>query len=339
MSLESANYVSDLDSSNPDGTDLTSQGDDHIRLLKAALKATFPGASKAFRFPNCAVEATSSVSVSFPADQNKLIAVSALAAARTVSLPDPASGGTVNEDGFSVIVVKTDTSVNAVTIDGSGSQTINGALTLALTEPFQIAVLTWSKLDVEWYATVTLNGGKYIGETFEYCGTTAPALSLLCYGQAISRTTYAALFARIGEVYGVGNGATTFNVPDDRGRVTAGQDDMGGTSADRLTGVTDGINGDTLGATGGLETTTIVQANLPDVNLNLLASKAVTDVTLNQGSFGAASGVAFNALTISTNLSVPKAAVTGAVALGGSGTAMNNLPPMIIKNKCIFAGI
>jgi hypothetical protein len=74
------------------------------------------------------------------------------------------------------------------------------------------------------------------GSVMPYAGSTAPSGWLLSYGQAISRSTYATLFAAIGTTYGVGDGATTFNVPDLRGRLVAGQDDMGGTSANRLTG-------------------------------------------------------------------------------------------------------
>ena len=47
MPLESATYISDLDSANPAATDLLSQGDDHIRLIKACLKATFPNINAA----------------------------------------------------------------------------------------------------------------------------------------------------------------------------------------------------------------------------------------------------------------------------------------------------
>lgn len=103
-----------------------------------------------------------------------------------------------------------------------------------------------------------------------FAGATAPAGSLLSYGQAISRTAYAGLFAALSTTYGTGDGSTTFNLPDLRGRVVAGQDDMGGSSANRLTAA---LDGDTLGATGGLETTTgptdagAVDAAAPTVNV------------------------------------------------------------------------
>ena len=71
-------------------------------------------------------------------------------------------------------------------------------------------------------------------------GATAPTGWFLCDGQAISRSTYSNLFAVIGTTYGAGDGTassgTTFNVPDLRGRTIAGQDDMGGSAASRLTG-------------------------------------------------------------------------------------------------------
>src|SRR5690606_34297519 len=101
-----------------------------------------------------------------------------------------------------------------------------------------------------------------IGTVVDYAGTTAPAGWLFCAGQAVSRSTYAALFAVIGTTYGSGNGSTTFNLPDLRGRVTAGRDNMGGTSADRLTNKPGGVNGDVLGATGGAETQALIVSQL-----------------------------------------------------------------------------
>lgn len=79
----------------------------------------------------------------------------------------------------------------------------------------------------------------------------------LCAGQAVSRSTYADLFAAIGVTYGAGDGSTTFNLPDLRGRVPAGLDNMGGTAANRITG------GTTLGGNGGTEAVTLTSAQIP----------------------------------------------------------------------------
>ena len=61
-----------------------------------------------------------------------------------------------------------------------------------------------------------------IGVIFDYGGTSAPTGFLLCDGSAVSRTTYADLFAIIGTSFGAGDGSTTFNLPDARGRVMIG---------------------------------------------------------------------------------------------------------------------
>ena len=68
-------------------------------------------------------------------------------------------------------------------------------------------------------------------KSYRLAGSTAPAGTLLCYGQAISRTDYVGLFTVIGTTYGVGDGTTTFNVPDLRGTVPAGKTNMGGSIA------------------------------------------------------------------------------------------------------------
>lgn len=190
-----------------------------------------------------------------------------------------------------------------------------------------------------------------IGAVIDYAGSTAPSFWLFAYGQNVSRTTYAALFAAIGTTYGVGDGVTTFTLPDLRGRVVAGKDDMGGSSANRLTDQTDGLNGDTLGDTGGAETTTIAQANLPNVSLSSGSLSATSETTVSTGGTkywgtttagwgsdggglsGPVNGTAAS-LTATTTTTI-----SGTVPLGGSGTAVNNVQPTIVLNKIIFAGV
>lgn len=104
-----------------------------------------------------------------------------------------------------------------------------------------------------------------IGITFSYSGSSAPTGFILAYGQAISRTTYSAYFDLVGTTYGAGDGSTTFNVPDYRGRVVAGKDNMGGSAASRLTNSGTGnpsIDGSTLGAAGGADRHTLTLAQL-----------------------------------------------------------------------------
>lgn len=76
-----------------------------------------------------------------------------------------------------------------------------------------------------------------VGGWIPYGGTTAPTGWLLCDGSQVSRTTYKSLYDVIGTMYGAGDGSTTFNVPDFRGRFVLGKAAAG--------------TGSTLGSTGG----------------------------------------------------------------------------------------
>lgn len=88
-----------------------------------------------------------------------------------------------------------------------------------------------------------------IGSCLTWFTDTAPDGWLLCRGQAVSRTTYAALYAVIGTQYGAGNGSTTFNLPNLQGRVPVGK------SSD--------TEFDTLGKTAGAKTHTLTGAEIP----------------------------------------------------------------------------
>jgi len=78
---------------------------------------------------------------------------------------------------------------------------------------------------------------------------------LFAAGQAVSRTNYSGLFNVLGTIYGSGDGSTTFNLPDLRGRSIFGLDNMGGSAAGRISlGLLGNIaSGTTLGSTGGEE--------------------------------------------------------------------------------------
>ena len=73
-----------------------------------------------------------------------------------------------------------------------------------------------------------------IGGGVDYWGSVLPGANWAwADGSAISRTTYATAFARLGVTYGPGNGTTTFNLPDKRGRASVARDDLGGTGGDQ----------------------------------------------------------------------------------------------------------
>lgn len=82
--------------------------------------------------------------------------------------------------------------------------------------PFHIFVYYDDGDSQQWVdLTAAMSGqGRKPGEFFWHCGTTPPPYALECDGSAVSRTTYAPLFAEIGTTFGVGDGSTTFNLPD-----------------------------------------------------------------------------------------------------------------------------
>lgn len=83
-------------------------------------------------------------------------------------------------------------------------------------------------------------GGVLTGEIKSVAFATAPQGYLSCDGSAVSRTTYATLFAAIGTTYGSGDGTTTFNVPDLRGEFLRGWDNGRGVDSGRSLGSTQG---------------------------------------------------------------------------------------------------
>lgn len=141
------------------------------------------------------------------------------------------------------------------------------------------------------------------GVIIPYGSATAPTGWLLCDGAAVSRTTYADLFAIIGTTFGVGDGSTTFNVPDCRGRFLLCKDNLGGSSANRVTAT----EADNLGQGTGEETHVLTIAEMPS----------------HAHRYGVA-GTATGAGSAKLNNLQP---VNFASGSAGSGTAHNNMPP------------
>lgn len=98
-----------------------------------------------------------------------------------------------------------------------------------------------------------------VGAVMAFPMSVDPPGWLLCYGQAVSRTQKPTdrLFGKIGVTYGTGDGSTTFNLPDLRGRVIAGTDSMGNVSANRITT----FDGDVIGNTGGAESVSVTSGS------------------------------------------------------------------------------
>jgi microcystin-dependent protein len=161
------------------------------------------------------------------------------------------------------------------------------------------------------------SGGAPTGALMPYAGTTAPSGWLMCDGQAVSRTTYATLFTVISTAYGVGDGSTTFNVPDLRGRFALGKDNMGGTSANRVTA----SQADNLGQGSGAETHTLSTAEMPSHGHGLYtAGSGTSGSPHNVGGSSYGNGGSQGGMS-----TLP----------AGSGSAHNNMPPYQTFNYII----
>jgi len=181
----------------------------------------------------------------------------------------------------------------------------------------------------------TVSQGTPVGSVMDYAGANAPSGWMLCFGQAISRTAYAALFAAIGTTYGAGDGSTTFNLPDLRGRVSAGRDNMGGSAAGRLNA---SVAGSVLGAAGGAQAHVLSLGEMPLHNHGGIttASGAYSQ------SFGAVlvNGFGTNSLPQNggagfTTLTVNAPNHQHGIPAQGGNTAHNNVQPTLILNKII----
>lgn len=227
-------------------------------------------------------------------------------------------------------------------VDGLGAKPLRSAPSIELPAGVLVQGTPYVALYNNSDAAFYLVGGYVnpyqipIGGFLDYAGTTAPnSAFVLPYGQAISRTTYSTLFSLISTTFGSGDGSTTFNVPDIRGRVVAGKDDMGGSSANRLTAADDGLNGDTLGATGGGETQTLVTANLPPYTPagSVSVTSTLTDwlrggVSDNYSSIGG-----FGIYNSPTKAQITSTGTLTGTAQGGTSTAFGVVQPTIILSK------
>lgn len=231
---------------------------------------------------------------------------------------------------------------------GAPSYTFNTAQTTGFyqTAGGNIGVSIGGTEVVEFGSGGLVKGGKFVGEIFDYVGSTAPALCVLCYGQTLSRTAYAALWAFAQTEIAAGNtffnngdGSTTFGIGDLRGRVRAGRDNMGGSAASRLTSSYFGANASTMGTPGGLEYNVLVTAHLPAHN------HGVTDPGHTHSINGTANGQSPSVGTTSQSFNnvVSQGGNTGSAITNisiqntGSGAAHPNVQPTLIVNACLFA--
>ncbi len=158
---------------------------------------------------------------------------------------------------------------------------------------------------------------------------------LPCDGSAVSRTTYAALFALLGTVYGSGNGTTTFNLPDLRGRTMVAPDG----SAGRLDA------NDALGNSGGTQKHTLTTSEMPSHAHTMDAAGAHTHIGDNGQNILFGSGVpqsygigapdGGHPAQIASGATDSQGSHTHTINSNGSGTAHNNMQPYLVVNMII----
>lgn len=241
--------------------------------------------------------------------------------------------GQTFSSGDQVTATKLNDIANGATFTSAADTTDNSTLTLSssklkvkdagitatqlatdavITAKIQDGAVTAAKL-----AQAAINAIMPAGSVIPFAGLTAagpPAGWLFCDGGNHFQVDEPALFAALGTTYG--STATTFNVPDLRGRVVAGRDDMGVFNpAGRLTTAGSGINGTNLGAANGLtETHTLSIAEMDHTN----------DTPTTSHNVNAGSGV----------ITAPSSATTNTINTS-SATAHNNVQPTMILNYII----
>ena len=219
------------------------------------------------------------------------------------------------EDGITATALKADAAATATALAAVKSTADAAATATALA-----AV----KTTADAAATATaLAAAVPVGVVQMWAGASAPSGWLLCQGQAVSRTTYAALFAVCGTAYGAGNGTSTFNLPDLRARMPLGLNGSGTFNA--------------LGKTGGEENHTLTTAEMASHTHNFAGGVSFSWGTnmgdvhiLDTGS--AAPGPSTVANSLYTN-----SGTWNKTAATGGGGAHNNMPPYMVMNFIIRA--
>lgn len=156
-------------------------------------------------------------------------------------------------------------------------------------------------------------------------------------GQAISRTVYAKLFDLVGTKFGVGDGSTTFNLPDKRERVSV----MVAGTASRLTSSYFGGDSTQIGATGGSEKHTLTQAELPAIKPTGTITNGAITITPSSSPLvsgltnGQSGGDRSIPQTTNTAITASQAPSTFAGNNLGSGDAHAVVQPTIVCNYII----
>jgi microcystin-dependent protein len=159
----------------------------------------------------------------------------------------------------------------------------------------------------------------------QYVGSAAPDGFLLCDGTAVSRTSYAALFNLINTQFGAGDGSTTFNLPDLRGRVPLGA------------GTGPGLSARVVGNASGTETHQLSVDEMPSHGHNVVDNQHSHN--MNWSKFGAATGNLQTLVppSVAGEGSQASNLAPASISLGNAGGNLphNNMQPFLVMNYII----
>ncbi len=148
----------------------------------------------------------------------------------------------------------------------------------------------------------SLDSSPYVSEIMLFAGNFAPYGWVACQGQLLSIDENSALFALIGTTYG-GDGATTFGVPDFRGRIPIGA------------GQGPGLSNRVVGEQSGTATTALAANQMPTRSVTLVQARTVG--------------------TTATSVMAGRVDATKVLSTNGGGQAHNNMPPVCAMNYCM----
>lgn len=307
MPLETATYISELNASNPAHSDPINQDDAHMRLVKSTIKATFPN------FAGAAVTATEAELSTLASGVTKLADAGAYFATDTdtgiASEGDGVLGIIVNGDERLIVTEGEISGANNAQFIGPGITPIGGS------------IIWWSD---------TLPDSTYAG-VWHWLN-----------GQELSRATYPVLFNIFGTTYGVGDGSTTFNVPDLRDNVPVGKATMGGVSdVDRI-GNADSTS---LGNSFGEDEHQLTWSEMPDHNHTGTTGGQSADHhhSYDRGGTSGLSATAGGGTPLSTNVSTSTGGTSNDHVHGfttdgaGDDDSHNNIQPSIVCNWIVRA--
>ena len=221
----------------------------------------------------------------------------------------PDANATLSVDGLAAKPIYTNT--NAILVNQVLGNTIQR--------------LTYSATYGAWFVQ-SFSAGVPVGAVTPFAGANSPGGWLLCDGTGYSQSSYGSLYTAIGTTYG-STGSGMFSVPDLRGRVPAGKE----ASPNLLAFMASNV----LGTTGGLESETLTQSNMPVTGPTFTGATTVPVWNGNINTDASGGGTNFHAVFAGD---LTQTLITGTVA-GGSGSAFATVQPTIILNYIIYAGI